>query len=61
MPNLKFDENGSLISQKVNYTIKHDETDEELVDNYIKNECNFKIEYNKEGKTEFTEKEKDQE
>ncbi len=45
MDQLKFDEK--------TYTVKHDETDEESIDIYIKNECNFKIEYNNEGKTRF--------
>lgn len=50
MAQLKFDKKtGKLSPQKVNYVIKHNEWDEEIIDNYIENNCNFKIEYDKQG------------
>lgn len=58
MDQIKFDEKGYLIPQKVNYTIKRNEMDEVSIDIYIKNECNFKIEYNNEGELLFKQKTK---
>lgn len=46
---MKFGKNGNLIPQKVRYKIKHNELDEEIIENYVENECNFQIKYNKEG------------
>lgn len=50
---LKFDKKGRLISQKVRFVVKHDELDEEFIDKYIKNECDFGIEYNKRGEPQI--------
>ncbi len=59
MDQLKFsEETGELLPQKVTYTVKHDEADEESIDIYIKNECNFKIEYDNEGELLFKQKTK---
>jgi len=49
MTQLKFDEKGALIPQKISYAIKHSELDEETIEKYIKNECNFEVKYDNEG------------
>ena len=54
MTQLKFDKKGILIPQKINYDVKHDERDKEFIDN----ECNFEIKYNKKGDFKFIEKNK---
>ena len=52
MAQLKFDKKGFLIPQKINYDVKHSERDKEFIDN----ECNFEIKYNKKGDFKFIEK-----
>lgn len=56
MTQLKFDKKGFLIPQRINYDIKHNERDKELINKYIENECNFKTEYNNKGEPKFVEK-----
>jgi len=52
--NLIFDKNGKLAPKKIKYKIKHDEETED----YIDNECNFRIEFDRKGETIFKKKEK---
>lgn len=50
---MKFSENGFLITQKVSYSIKHDEMDEELIDKCLQKKTNFQIDYDHEGNAIF--------
>ena len=53
---MKFDKKTrKLLPQKIKYAIKHDEVDEEIINKYIENECNFRIEYENES-PKFTKK-----
>lgn len=56
MSNLKFNQKGDLIPQKIKYKIKHNELDEETIEECIQNNYNFKIEYNNEENTIFNKK-----
>ncbi len=47
-----FDKDGRLAPQKVKYKIKHDEE----IEDYIDNDCNFRIEFDKKGDCKFKEK-----
>ena len=58
MNQLKFDENGAFIPQRVNYNIKHEEEIEEMLENYLNNECNFQIKYDNKSNPIFIKKEK---
>jgi len=58
MSQLKFDKNGVFIPKKTNLTIKHDELDEEMINEYINNECSFQIEYDNESNPIFIKKDK---
>jgi len=49
---------GKLLPQKVNYSIKHEEEIEEMIDKYIKNDCNLKVNYDNEANPIFVKKEK---
>lgn len=60
MSQLRFNKEGVLIPQKIRYDIKLDERDKELIDEFIKDECNFKIKHNSEGDPEFNEKNKEE-
>lgn len=51
---------GSLIPQKINYDIKHNERDKEFIDEYMKNKCNFEIKYNNKGDFKIIEKNKEE-
>jgi len=53
---LKFDESGTFIPQIVKLNVKRNELDEEMIEKYIKNDCNFQIEYNKRGEPQFIKK-----
>jgi len=56
MTQLKFDaKTGRLLPQKVRYEIKHSELDEETIEKYIKNECNFEVKCDNEGDLIFNE------
>jgi len=61
MSQLKFDKNGVFIPQLVKLNVKRNELDEEMIDEYINKECNFKIEHDSKGKPIFKKKEKDTE
>ncbi|MBA7516655.1 hypothetical protein ES705_08703 [subsurface metagenome] len=39
MGQLKFDKKGVFIPQRIKFSIKHNELDEEMIDNYVKKEC----------------------
>lgn len=56
MVQLKFDKEGVFIPQKINYDVKHNEKDEELIEKYIKNNCNFKIDYDNDANPIFIKK-----
>lgn len=56
MTQLKFDKKGFLIPQKINYDVKHNEKDKELIDKYIKKKTNFRIDYDHKGNPIFKEK-----
>ena len=56
MSNLKFNQKGDLIPQKIKYKIKHNELDEETIEECIQNNYNFKIECNNEENTIFNKK-----
>jgi len=58
MTQLRFDEEGVLIPQKINYDIKHNERDREFIDEYIKKKTDFRIDYDHEGDPIFKEKNK---
>lgn len=58
MGQLKFDRNGVFIPQKMKFIIKHDILDEEMINEYVNNECNLQIEYNKRGAPYFIKKKK---
>ena len=60
MKNIKFDSNGNITSQKVNYKIRHEEETEDLIEKYITNKCNFDIKFDEKGDVTFKEKEKRQ-
>ena len=53
MSHLKFDKNGLLKPQKINFIIKHNESDEEFIDKYFESECNFRVDYDNEGNPIF--------
>jgi len=53
---MKFDENGNLIPQKVRVKGGHDERMEELIEKYISEKCNFRINYDKNGEAEINAK-----
>ena len=57
---MKFDKTGKLISQKINYKVRHDEQTEELIDNYINDKCIFQIKFSKSGDCIFNKKEEKQ-
>lgn len=58
MSQLKFDKNGLFIPQKAKYIIKHNELDEEFIEKYINNECNFKVSYDNKADPVFIKKNK---
>lgn len=59
MAQLKFDKKtGNLSPQKVNYVIKHNELDNEMIDKYLQRKTDFSIDYDNEGNAIFIKKEK---
>jgi len=56
MSQLKFDKNGVFIPQKIKFKIKRSELDEEFIEKYIENNCNFKIKYDNEANPIFVKK-----
>lgn len=55
---MKFDKNGFLIPQKINYKPKKDEETEEMMEKYIKKKIDFQIDYDNEGNAIFLKKKK---
>lgn len=58
MTQLRFNEEGILIPQKINYDVKHDERDKEFIDEYLKERSDFLIDYDNKGNAIFVKKEK---
>ena len=59
MTQLKFSKKGRLLRQTVNYKVKHDEETEDLIEKYINDKCDFRIEFNEKGDAILRKKEKE--
>ena len=58
MTQLKFDENGVFIPQRINYKLKKDERTEEIIEKYLYEKSKFQINYDHEGNAIFVKREK---
>lgn len=56
MAQLRFNKEGFLVPQRVSYDIKHNEKYIELIDKYIRDECDFRVKYNDKGEPRFIKK-----
>lgn len=56
MTQLKFDENGVFIPQRINYKLKKDERTEEIIAKYLQEKSKFQINYDRKGNATFVKK-----
>jgi hypothetical protein len=56
MVQLKFDKHGVFIPQIVKLNVKRNKLDEEMINEYVNNECNFQIEYDSKSNPIFIKK-----
>lgn len=53
MAQLRFNKRGFLVPRGISYDAEHNERYRELIDKYIRDECNFRVKYNDKGDSRF--------